>query len=64
MTGFLGIPTAQYAKYAIVNYVCPIISIIYGFTGFTIEKMTDEEYEKMLEQREAEQEAARREMEA
>lgn len=64
MTGFLGIPTAQYAKYAVINYVCPIISIIYGFTGFTIEKMTDEEYEKMLEQREAEQEAAKREMEA
>lgn len=64
MTGFLGIPTAQYAKYAVINYVCPIISIIYGFTGFSIEKMTDEEYEKVLELRAAEEEAAKREMEA
>lgn len=64
MTGFLGQPTVAYAPYAFVNYICPIISIIYGFTGFTIEKMSDEEYEKMLEQRRAEEEATRREMEA
>ena len=53
-----------YAPYAFVNYICPIISIIYGFTGFTIETMSDEEYEKMMEQRRAEEEATRREMEA
>lgn len=64
MTGFLGVKTVQYAPYAFVNYICPIISIIYGFTGFTIEKMSDEEYEKMMEQRRAEEEATRREMEA
>ena len=64
MTGFLGQPTVAYAPYAFVNYICPIISIIYGFTGFTIEKMSDEEYEKMMEQRRAEEEATRREMEA
>lgn len=64
MTGFLNQPTVAYAPYAFVNYICPIVSIIYGFTGFTIEKMSDEEYEKMMEQREAEEEATRREMEA
>lgn len=64
MTGFLNQPTVAYAPYAFVNYICPIISIIYGFTGFTIEKMSDEEYEKMMEQRRAEEEATRREMEA
>ena len=64
MTGFLGQPTVAYAPYAFVNYICPIVSIIYGFTGFTIEKMSDEEYEKMMEQRKAEEEATRREMEA
>lgn len=64
MTGFLNQPTVAYAPYAFVNYICPIISIIYGFTGFTIEKMSDEEYEKMMEQRKAEEEATRREMEA
>lgn len=64
MTGFLGVKTVQYAPYAFVNYICPIVSIIYGFTGFTIEKMSDEEYEKMMEQRKAEEEATRRELEA
>ncbi len=64
MTGFLGQPTLAYAPYAFVNYICPIISIIYGFTGFTIEKMTDEEYEKMLEVRKLEEEEAARAMEA
>ncbi|MGN0659127.1 MAG: Na+/H+ antiporter NhaC [Emergencia sp.] len=64
MTGFLGVPTAQYAPYAVLNYINPIVSIIYGFTGFSLEKMTDEEYEKILEERKMEQEAAMREMEA
>ena len=64
MTGFLGQPTAAYAKYAVLNYVNPIVSIIYGFTGFTMEKMTDEEYEKLIEMREAEAEAMRKELEA
>ena len=64
MFGFLGQPTIAYAPYAVVNYVCPIISAIYGFTGFTIEKMTDEEYEKVMEQRKMDEEAALRAMEA
>ena len=63
MYGFLGQPTTAYAPYAFVNWICPIISIIYGFTGFTIEKMTDEEYEKVMEARRAEEEATRRELE-
>ncbi|MGN0736318.1 MAG: Na+/H+ antiporter NhaC [Anaerovoracaceae bacterium] len=64
MTGFLGVNTAQYAPYAVLNYINPIVSIIYGFTGFTIEKMTDEEYEKVMEERKLEQEAMMREMSA
>ncbi|MBE6026797.1 MAG: Na+/H+ antiporter NhaC [Clostridiales bacterium] len=64
MTGFLGQPTQAYAKYAVLNYINPIVSIIYGFTGFTMEKMTDEEYEKMLEARAAEAEAMKKELEA
>ena len=64
MTGFLGQPTQAYAKYAVLNYINPIVSVIYGFTGFTMEKMTDEEYNKMIEAREAEAEAMRKELEA
>ncbi|MBR6473054.1 MAG: Na+/H+ antiporter NhaC [Firmicutes bacterium] len=64
MTGFLGQPTQAYARYAVLNYINPIVSIIYGFTGFTMEKMTDEEYEKLLEARDAEAEAMKKELEA
>ena len=64
MTGFLGVNTIQYARYAVLNYINPLVSIIYGFIGFTMEEMTDEEYEKILEERRLEQEAALRDMEA
>lgn len=64
MSGFLQVPTVQYAPYAVLNYVNPIVSIIYGFTGFTMEKMSDEEYEKVMEERRREQEEAMRDLEA
>ncbi|SIT79998.1 Na+/H+ antiporter NhaC [Edaphobacillus lindanitolerans] len=35
----LGVGVAGYAPYAILNFLCPIISIIYAITGFTIEKL-------------------------
>ena len=34
----LRVKTIEYAPYAVLNYVNPIVSIIYGFTGFTMEK--------------------------
>lgn len=34
--GTLGVPTLQYAPYAVLNFVIPIISIVYALTGFTI----------------------------
>ena len=64
MTGFLGVNTIQYAPYAFMNYICPIVSIIYGFTGFSIQKMTDEEYERVMAQRKLEEEEALRALEA
>ena len=62
MTGFLGIPTIQYFKYAYLNLITPIVSIIYGYTGFTMEEMSEEEYKQMLEDRLREEEANRREL--
>ena len=47
-----------YGPYAILNWCNPIVSIIYGFTGISMEKMTEEEYEKVLKEREAEKKAA------
>ncbi|MCU5745367.1 Na+/H+ antiporter NhaC [Staphylococcus sp. SQ8-PEA] len=34
----LGASVGQYAPFAILNFICPIISIIYGYTGFKIIK--------------------------
>ncbi|KAB2336104.1 Na+/H+ antiporter NhaC [Cytobacillus depressus] len=39
----LGVHTFEYAPYAILNFVVPILSIIFAFTGFSIVKLTDKE---------------------
>jgi NhaC family Na+:H+ antiporter len=64
MSGFLGVPTLTYLPYAILNWINPFVSAFYGFTGISMEKMTDEEYEAMLEQRKLDKELAMRAMEA
>lgn len=51
----LGVSAMEYAPYAILNFVVPIISIIYGYVGFAIVKMTPEEIEA-AEQRKKETE--------
>ncbi|MDD7601565.1 MAG: hypothetical protein PUK54_03010, partial [Firmicutes bacterium] len=53
-----------YIPYAILNWINPIISIVFGYVGITMEKMTEEEYQRILEQREAEKQAALKAMEA
>jgi len=37
--GTLGVGAFEYAPYAVLNFVVPILSIIYAFTGFTIVKI-------------------------
>jgi NhaC family Na+:H+ antiporter len=67
MSNFLKCPqwgAGGYAPYAILNWLNPLISIFYGFTGLTMTEMTDEEYQAILEAREAEKAAAAKEMEA
>lgn len=39
MTATLGVSTFQYAPYALLCIISPIIAIIYAYTGFTIEKL-------------------------
>lgn len=39
----LSVSVVEYAPFAILNFIVPIISIIYGFTGFKIIKLTKEE---------------------
>lgn len=41
--GTLGVSVVQYGPYAILNFIVPIISILYAMTGFSIVKMTEEE---------------------
>jgi NhaC family Na+:H+ antiporter len=39
MTGVLGVPTIEYLPYAFFNIVNPVIAVIFGFTGFRVERM-------------------------
>ena len=67
MSTFLQCPqwgAGGYAPFAILNWLNPLVSIFYGFTGISMVKMTDEEYARILEEREAEKEAALKAMEA
>jgi Na+:H+ antiporter, NhaC family len=38
MAAVLGVPTLSYLPYAIFNYASPILSVLYGVTGFKIER--------------------------
>ncbi|MEI4771549.1 Na+/H+ antiporter NhaC [Psychrobacillus sp. FJAT-51614] len=38
--GTLGVGAFEYAPYAVLNYVVPLLSIGYAMTGFTIQKLT------------------------
>jgi len=42
MSTYLGVPTVEYVPYAILNLVSPIVSIIFGYTGFTMMKLEDD----------------------
>ena len=67
MSSFLQCPqwgAGGYAPYAILNWLNPIVSIFYGFTGITMKEMTEEEYQAVLEARAADKAAAEKAMEA
>ena len=67
MSSFLQCPqwgAGGYAPYAILNWLNPIVSIFYGFTGITMTEMTEEEYQAVLEARAADKAAAEKAMEA
>lgn len=42
MASTLGVATIAYLPYAFFNLINPLVSLIYGFTGFTIRKMDSE----------------------
>ncbi|MDF2654421.1 MAG: Na+/H+ antiporter NhaC [Bacillota bacterium] len=59
----LGVPTLEYLPYCFLNIINPFVSLFYGITGITMEKMTDEEYEACMRQRKLDAELAERTME-
>ena len=63
MRNFLQVDSS-YIPYAVLNWINPLVSIFYGWTGITMEKMSDEMYEKIMQQREADRLAALEAMEA
>ncbi len=63
MRSFLQVGSG-YIPFAVLNWINPLISILYGFTGITMSEMTEEEYQKILEEREREKEEALKALEA
>ena len=63
MRSFLGVDSG-YIPYAILNWINPIISIIFGYTGITMEPLSEEDYQKILAQREEDKKAALAALEA
>lgn len=53
-----------YIPFAILNWINPIVSIFFGYAGITMTKMTDEEYDRVLEEREREKAEALKALEA
>lgn len=43
MTATLGVATLQYAPYALLCFISPLIAILYGFMGIKIEKLSEED---------------------
>ena len=67
MYKFLGVPAwgkGGYGPYAILSWMNPIVSCFYGWTGISMVKMTDEEYEAVMEKRAKEKEEASESLEA
>jgi NhaC family Na+:H+ antiporter len=48
MYAVLGVSATLYWKFAFLNLAVPLVSILYGFTGWTIARISDEEAEARL----------------
>ncbi|MEG0306606.1 MAG: Na+/H+ antiporter NhaC family protein [Clostridium sp.] len=47
MATTLGVSPFLYLPYCFLNYINPVVSIIYGYTGFTMEKLEESEIETL-----------------
>ncbi|MBL8861378.1 MAG: Na+/H+ antiporter NhaC [Planctomycetes bacterium] len=48
MATVLGVATAAYAPYAFLNWICPLVSIAYGFSGISMTRISDAEARERL----------------
>ena len=48
MAGVLGVATVTYAPFALMNLLTPLFTIVYGFTGLSIEELGEEEARQRL----------------
>ena len=39
MGAVLGVPTLSYLPYCVFNYASPALSVLYGITGFKVERL-------------------------
>lgn len=49
MYSTLGVHPFAYLPYAFLNLINPVISVILGYTGISMEKMSDEEYDELMQ---------------
>ena len=49
MGGVLGVSAGAYFMFAFFNLINPLVCIIYGFTGITMDRMTEEQERQMIE---------------
>lgn len=50
MSATLGVGSFAFLPFAFFNLICPLISLFYGATGITIEKLSDDEKKSLIEQ--------------
>ncbi len=48
MAGVLGVSTVAYAPFALINLLTPLLTIIYGFTRFSIEEIGEDDARRRL----------------
>jgi len=50
MSAVLGVATMAYAPWAVLNWLCPLVSLFYGATGISITRIPEEEAKRRLEE--------------
>ena len=49
MAGVLGVATTAYAPFALMNLLTPLLTVVYGFTGFSIHTLDEDDARRRLE---------------